>query len=382
MPLKVLHFLSGYYPTRGGIETLVDSVVQEMEESFDLQVALVAPRYWNSRPDKFIENCRPIYSVDNLVMRGRRDELDQLRKTYAVESIKRLEIIFEEFMPDLIHIHGTFELFSPAHILAKRKKTPFIHHIHGELTGSIEPNKRALLAVAPCVVAVSERVAKSIRSIVNNSKIYVVPNAIRDLGEREPIARIRKISLVGRLEAQKGFDIALQALSEIIKMGFRVEINVVGIGDHIYLQKLARKLMIEDLVYFFGRCDHSKTMQVIQASDLVLVPSTSIEGFSIVAAEANCSGIPVIASDVGGLPHTIQHGETGIIVPPSDVDSLKTAILIYLNNPSLAQKHGLAGRKRVLQNFSIKNYASSMYEIYQKELLAQFADKGSVKNVL
>ena len=376
--MKILHILSGFYPTQGGVETLVTSLSKELLSQHKVDSVFVAPRYWKSRPDGLTYKSHRVYSIDMVVHRGDKGSLELKTARAAMKSLNDLRKIFEIEKPDLVHVHGVFELFAAASMITKDLKIPLVHHIHGELPSNLDDRRKEILQTSPCIVAVSKQVAQDISFHIPNSKIEVIPNGVSDPGTADAFDSISQVTFIGRLEEQKGLHIALEALAGFIRRDANLHLNIVGIGDHLYFQKLISDLGISANVTFYGRCSQSVTLGILESTQLVIVPSTSIEGFSLVAAEANYMSIPVIASDVGGLPNTIIHGVTGLIVPPSDKEKLIEAIAYYLENPLIAKSHGLAGRRRMQLAFSLLRYTQRMHELYQEQKTVQetFLNRG------
>src|SRR5262249_41898524 len=77
------------------------------------------------------------------------------------------------------------------------------------------------------------------------------------------------------------------------------------------------------------------------------------EGLSNAVLESMAAGMPVVATAVGGTPELVEHGVTGLLVPPRDADALAAAILRLLDEPSLARRFGEAGRRRVVERFAL-----------------------------
>lgn len=362
--MKILHLLTGFYPTRGGIETLVDSLAKELKCFHSVDSVFVAPRYWNSRPDRLTHEGTPVYSLD-ITVGGKANAERLLKNTrQAIKLTHQLEEILEIEKPDILHIHGVYEFFMLGNRLAQKLHLPVVNHIHGELTSSISPEHQELLRNAKCVIAVSDQVAQSFGKLEPRFPAQVIPNGVADLEPRPPINAIKRIALCGRLEEQKGFDIALQAISELKTNGFLTDVDLVGIGNHQYLQRESNRLGIDHQVTFHGRCSHDQTVEIIRNSDLVIVPSTSIEGFSLVAAEASLMQIPVIASRVGGLARTVKHDFSGLLFEPYDVEALANSVKRYISDIDLANLHGKNGRTYILEEFSLGRYASQMLSTY------------------
>jgi L-malate glycosyltransferase len=375
MPMKVLHLLTGFYPTRGGIETLIESLAQELKSKHSIESIFVAPRYWNSRPDILNHDGIPVYSLDVIVGGNATKDRSLRNIRQAMHLTNRLDEIWIKEQPDILHIHGVYEMFLLGNKLATKYDIPVVNHLHGELTNSISLNYINTLRQADCVVAVSDPVAQSFHDFKPSTSAKVIANGLADLAPRSRITKIKTISLVGRLEEQKGFDVAFKALSRLRANGNNFDIHLVGIGNHLYLQREATRLGIDELITFHGRCSREETLDVMRESDLVLVPSNSIEGFSLVAAEASLMRIPVIASRVGGLVKTVKHEFSGLIVEPSDAISLAGSIERYISDVSLANLHGKNGRAYILEEFSLERYASKMSSIYSS-LIKNFK-KGS-----
>jgi len=369
--MKILHILSGFYPTQGGVETLVTSLSHELLNQHKIESVFVAPRYWNSRPNDLVYKSHRVYSIDLLVYRGNRSSVELKDAKVAMKSFNDLRKIFEIERPDLVHVHGVFELFSAASLITRDLNIPIVHHIHGELHSNIDTRRKEILRNSPCIIAVSNKVAQNVKLHVPNSKIVVIPNGVSDPGTAAAFQSISQITFIGRLEPQKGLHVALEALASFIHRDVKLHINIIGIGDHLYFQSMVSNLGISASVTFHGRCSQSATLGILKSTQLVIVPSTSIEGFSLVAAEANFMTIPVIASDVGGLSNTIAHGVTGLLVPPSNTKKLIEAIAYYLENPLIAASHGLAGRRRMKQEFSLVEYAETIQVLYQQQKILQ-----------
>lgn len=122
---------------------------------------------------------------------------------------------------------------------------------------------------------------------------------------------------------------------------------------------------LQDSVWFCGeRSDIPALMRVLE----VFVLPSRAEGISNTILEAMASGLPVIATDVGGNAELVVAGETGFIVPRQQPEALAEAMARYLNDTELAKRHGAAGRARVLQTFSLPAMVKR-YEAVYRELL-------------
>jgi glycosyltransferase involved in cell wall biosynthesis len=164
-------------------------------------------------------------------------------------------------------------------------------------------------------------------------------------------------------------DVLIKGAKIVQNQGYR-DIHFVLIGDgpeSRTLRALARRLSIEDRVEFVGRVPHIRALQYIAAADVFSLPSWS-EGFGIVYLEAMACGKPVIACRGEGPEDFVQHGKTGLLVKPRDVDSLVEALDFLLSNPEEAWAMGERARKVVLENYTWEKNVEKIVKLY-KELL-------------
>jgi len=160
---------------------------------------------------------------------------------------------------------------------------------------------------------------------------------------------------VGRLVHQKGLDLAMHALAELKDLEW--EWCIAGDGPQInVLRTLANELGIQDRISFPGWRSHAELMECYQGSNLFLFPSRH-EGMPNVVLEAMASGLPVVASRIAGNEELVLDGETGLLFPSEDVESLCVALRKLLIDSSQRQKMGNASRRRVEALYSWENTA-------------------------
>jgi glycosyltransferase involved in cell wall biosynthesis len=152
------------------------------------------------------------------------------------------------------------------------------------------------------------------------------------------------VGMFGRICSWKGQDVFLRALAQLPD----VRGLIVGgalFGDEGYLEHLkalARELGVESRVVFTGHVRDPMTHMAI--CDVVAHCSTAPEPFGQVISQAMLAGRPVIASDAGGAPEVVAHGETGLLTPMKDSNALAAAIRRYLENPAWAGRVANAGK--------------------------------------
>lgn len=177
-----------------------------------------------------------------------------------------------------------------------------------------------------------------------------------------PYKKSPKILLfVGRLRRIKGVHHLLSALPQLVSKYPNVLLVIVGsayYGKHMKtpyvreLEALAR-LVPEQHVKFIPFVSHQQVAHWYRMADVLLVPSAKKEAFGLVNIEAMASGLPVIATASGGIPEIIQHGVTGFLIDPLQLQKQLIAYTLQLFNDSdLAKRMGNAGLQRVKQYFS------------------------------
>ena len=156
-----------------------------------------------------------------------------------------------------------------------------------------------------------------------------------------------RILYAGRLSREKGIDILLRAVA-LLPPGTRENVNLVIAGGGLAeneLRTLSASLGIDDRVRFAGVVSPGPDLLAeYDASDLFVLPSRT-EGVPRALLEARARLLPVVATSVGGIPHLIRDGESGLIVPPDDPQAMAHAIERVIDNPALARSLGNAGRE-------------------------------------
>ncbi|MFZ5596404.1 MAG: glycosyltransferase [Bacillota bacterium] len=174
------------------------------------------------------------------------------------------------------------------------------------------------------------------------------------------------VAIVGRLHPVKGHRYFLKSASEILKERTDVHFLVVGSGpEKEGLEQYTRQLGISEHVTFTGFV--SDVSELMPDLNLLIVPSLW-EGFGLTALEAMAVGVPVVATSVGGLPEIVEHGTTGLLVPPADEDGLTRGICWMLDHPQEAEEMAAAAGQIVEQKFTAAAMAARTMELYRKLL--------------
>jgi glycosyltransferase involved in cell wall biosynthesis len=161
------------------------------------------------------------------------------------------------------------------------------------------------------------------------------------------------VGYAGRLQALKGIDLLLDAIAGL-PAGFRL--TVVGAGpEEAALRRRCASLGLDDRVVWCQPVPRGGMPEVLNEMDVLVLPSRTgqhwKEQFGRVLVEAMACGVPVIGSDSGAIPALI--GEAGLVVPESDVQGLRDALLNLRNDPRLRQRYILKGLSRVSGEYAV-----------------------------
>ncbi|MDX9785209.1 MAG: glycosyltransferase [Desulfobacterales bacterium] len=169
------------------------------------------------------------------------------------------------------------------------------------------------------------------------------------------------VGIVGRLDAIKNHSRLFKAFRRVVQKDPCARLVVVGDGAEMHWLKSEA---FENVVFLGYRSD---TARLMRCFDLFVLPSLN-EGISNTILEAMASGLPIVASNVGGNPELVANGETGFLVDPYDMSRLAEMIAQYRAAPSLAERHGNAGREKALSRFSIESMVNA-YEATYRNIL-------------
>lgn len=212
-------------------------------------------------------------------------------------------------------------------------KVPYVVTVHGADAYTLRGRagrwlKRRVLGRAAAVLPVSGDIARALGlGDAPVLRMGVDCAAIRAaVGVRRP--QQGRLVYVGRLADKKGVDVLVEALARLDG----AHLDVIGDGpDRAALEAQARRLGVEDRVRFLGKLPRADVLSALATAHLVVIPSRvgaggDMDGTPVVLCEAMAAGVPVVASDLGGLGECIADGVDGLLVPPGDVDALAAVL--------------------------------------------------------
>ncbi len=225
---------------------------------------------------------------------------------------------------------------------------------------------------ADAVASTSEAMARQVRRLVPDiGPVAVTPFGIdtdRFAPQPQPHDGI-VIGTVKTLAPKYGIDLLLRAFAQVrVAAGPSAKLSLVIVGDgpqRTELEALGRTLGMADHVRFVGAVPHAEVPQWLHRFDVYVAASRlDSESFGVAVLEASACGLPVVVSDVGGLPEVVVQGETGCVVPREDVVALAQAIQRLVATPDLRSRFGVAGRERVLANYGWQHSVDAMLRCF------------------
>ena len=328
--------------------------------------------------------------------------------------LPRLKELLRRTAPDVVHLHSPFTVLSPLLVRALRTQVPTVATLHDVRpfcflasrrfgpTGALCDRKcgagcvlsgcytagsvsdlaripRRLVVESwslrewrrlPRIIAVSRYIESlAVQHGFDASRMEVVPGFSRAAIE-SPSARqhtIPRILFVGRLAAEKGVFVLLDALSMLRDCSWRAEF--VGSGhDGDALRKRVVDSGLQDRIEFTGHLDEAQRDERLRSATLVVFPSLVAEGLGIVVMEAFRFGKPVVTFALGGTGDLVKDGVTGLIAQEGNRDDLAGRIRALLAQPAWATELGGRGRELVRREYSpdlltarvLRNYELAM----------------------
>ena len=202
------------------------------------------------------------------------------------------------------------------------------------------------------IIATSHFVESGTLRKVRESPTIITPGVDPELFTPASSMSRNAVLFVGglnRADRHKGLDTLLIAMKEVMDRHLTVHLEVVGNGDLMaFYKNQVRNLGISDIVSFSGRLSGTELVHAYQRSSLLTVPSRN-DNFPTVVLEAMASGLPVVASAIGGIPSLVDDNKTGYLLKDDNPSSLARAIERVVRDPELSRSMAKLARRRIFE---------------------------------
>ena len=374
--MKVIHLACVAPPETGGIGAVAFREVQLLCER-GVDATLLSPEHGAHLADDKTSHVRRVKTW----------------LSHGNASWMRISTVMDQLTSaDVVHLHypfyGVAEDLAAFRRLGKIKKLVITLHMDATASGwkGIIFNLHRWL-FQPFILMAADALTVSSKDYVASSSYRGLVSRVQELPfgvdakrffPKEPsAARVvladvsassRVVLFVGGMDtahAFKGVPILIEALAQLPEDVVGV---FVGDGDlRASFEELARAKGLSSRVRFVGRATAEDLPKYYREADVFAFPSTSAaEAFGLVALEAQASGVPVVASDLPGVRTVIAAPETGLLVPPGDVDALAGALRSLLEDPVRRARMGELARGRVLAKYTWEKHVEDLIQLYQR----------------
>lgn len=411
-PLRII-IVSNYYPPNfvGGAEVIAHHQAKAMK-SLGHDVIVFAGDTQGLGPRHSIHEDAyeglPVYRVAL--------ENEDYSTDYFNFSHRDIEVHFkklaESFNPDVVHIHNVMGLSLGIIHIARKKGIKTFVTLHDNwgfcCKNTILKNNSEICAIyegcESCLRYVNEGGERRIpiamrkdffmfqlgevdgfispsRYIADNyiragfpgEKINVIWNGI-DIEKFSSVTKKEsneiRFTYIGYLGHHKGIHVLIDTLSLLKKEPIRI--NLAGEGDQRKkLEKKARRFGKRKQVAFWGKVDNRRIGEVLAETDVFVLPSIWPENQPVTITEAMASGIPVIASNIGGIPELIDDGVSGFLFKPGDVGDLYNKMMYFILNPEKIREFGLA---------AFNTIAAKTFQYQVQEIVGLYTDESPARD--
>jgi glycosyltransferase involved in cell wall biosynthesis len=329
------------------------------------------------------------------------------RMLYSTSASRGMDAVLTEFRPDVVHMHNIYHQLSPSVLRpVARRKIPTVMTLHdyklacptyqfldhGNLCQAclgghfqhavLRRCKDGSLGASAAMAA--ELAIHTISGAYSPVSVFICPSRFLEGRMRAAGVFPRRmrhvphfidtkeipikaapgggIVLAGRLSPEKGIDVAIRAMGDIEG----AVLDIAGTGpDEAPLRRLAESVA-PGRVRFLGLVDKAEVQRLMLAASVVVVPSRWYENQPMVVLESLARGVPVVGSDLGGMPELIEPGETGDLVPPNDPKALAAALRPYISEPGVGFAMRDRARATIVAEFSPEQHLDRIGAMYDQ----------------
>lgn len=356
---------------RGGVESATVGLVRGLSarDGVDLHVITLE----KNRDTDVVEKT-PIATVHRLAA-GR---MPMMFDVFGGPGRKRIDRCVREIAPDVVHFQETYGFGGPY------PDIPTVFTVHGFDSLNLVTEKKWLWRLrSPLwkfaekkgigshryIVSIAPYVTEELETI-GDAAITPIPNAISpQFFDIEPQPVEGRVLFAGWINRRKNIGAAIRAVSKLASEGVNVSLHAAGeFSDDEYLQEvegLIDELGAQSCVSLLGRVAQDVLRSELAQAQVLILPSLQ-ENAPMVIAEAMAAGVPVIASNVCGMPTMIDDGRTGFLIEPNDIDGIAEKLGRVLQDRDLHAQLSAAAREKALSTYHPDAVVSATLDLYER----------------
>jgi glycosyltransferase involved in cell wall biosynthesis len=390
--MKILHVHENLAP-KGGIETYLLSLIPRLEERGHVNAVAYA-----AGSGDLVSRSFPIPALSQGGRIARR------------EAATRMNAVIEEWRPDVIHLHNMhntgaldacmrraptvltghdFRYVCPASSMFYRRTEEICPRRCGVGCFAVTLTKRCMTPrpgyalqyyrrvrwmaknwqrlghlIAPSQAAMDRFVQAGVLASRGTVLPYFCP--IEPLKEPRPAPQKTTVVFLGRFSRNKGYEYFIKSLGLLPSSVHGLMIGNVTEESRAIVQRLAEEAGCESRLELRSWASRDEIVNVMRQASLVCFPSIWPETLGIVGLESLACGVPVVASDVGGVREWLMPGQTGLLVAAKDFRGMADAMRQILDSPGMAMKMGEAGLRLIESKFSPESHVDRLVSIYEQ----------------
>ena len=357
---KTVLFVAPYFPPHsGGLERYVSEIIKNIDKDTWNTVVLTTSEKGLDEREEF-EGC---------VVHRMHYDFQVSNTPFSFKWFLKVRYLLREVQPDVVNVHMPVPGIGDVVALLLPRAIPLVVTYHGESMrkGTLVADMlvwlyenlplRYVLHRARHIICSSDSIRLHFLSAYVHKSSTILPGVDTEVFvPNEKIKHNRPTVLfvagLGKGDDHKGLKILLRSIKKVRVAVPTVQLVVVGDGTRrSYFEKRVIESGLEDVVRFMGRLHGRALVKEYQKAHLFVLP-TKNESFGMVIAEAMATGLPVVSTQVGGVPLLVETGVTGTLVEVDDTSALTAEIISFLKNPEKCKAFGIAGRKKVEEGFS------------------------------
>jgi len=361
----------------GGVAGAASYLVEELSQRPDLKVTVIAP---GSHPGRIVSEQWENVTVYRVPKHGLWKFLPGTLY-YLVSGKRQIKSLLRQIDPDIVHFQGfTF--------LATHCDQPSVMTIHGIAErdarwdirwGIFQRPKRLFIELMEAyarrrishVIAISRYTKQFLPEANNIWKTWLIENPVAEsYFDIERKLEPGRILCCARIKPLKNILGLIEAFALIVEQFPHAQLRIAGAPEATYLEKCKRQVErnnLQDEVHFLGNITIDEVQLELSKANCLVVPSFQ-ENSPLTIAEAMAVGVPVVASNVGGIPEMIEDEKTGLLIDPYDTKSMSDAILKILFDETLARSIGQSAKETAQDRYSASIACEKTLRVYREIL--------------